>query len=214
MIKRNKIIKMASIGILVLSLFPTIASAANVTHRTVAENDFHKKTFEELGMYPQSTAKLMPLTKKVNIVVKKKGSTEKKDITNKLTLPIRMSEESTLMAITDFANIYGTPVSWYSGPKIVAIGDVDKFLKGYGKGGQYTKIVYVPINKDCIQVDAGIVATTVPALIDPTTNRSYLPIRVLGDLLNVGVNWDNSTNSVILELEEEQFMKLKHRYSF
>lgn len=210
--RKSKIRKILAVLLLVSTIIPSVVSAQGVTVRPAAENDFHRKTFEDLGQYPQSTAKLLPTNKKINISVRLKGSAIKKDITNKLQFPIRISEDSTLIAITDFANIYGVPVSWYAQPRIVAVGDVDKFLAGYGKGGTYTKIIYVPINKDCIQVDTGIVATSVPALIDPVTNRSYLPIRVLGDLLNVGVSWDNNTKSVVLDLEEEQFTKLRYKY--
>lgn len=193
---KNKINLMILTTVLIFSSIPVAASRNNgVIARPKAVNEYNIYTFNNLNKYPKlnNVLRRSPTNIKINIMDK---NGEIKDVTRFIKYPIRSVDGRTAVAITDITKMFNVQVNWFQKEKMIVLGNIDKFRAS--NGNEYVKLVYIPLQKGVIQVDDTINPIEIPALVDPTLNKTYLPIRSTAELLDYEVNWNNTTKTVTL----------------
>lgn len=163
---------------LVLISIPTIALAeANIDSKIIEESNKIATEKIELGEFAN------PLTIYLSTI--KNG---RQRVDDKLKEGIRVSKDRTAIGVRDFVNlIEGLEIFWNEEHRMVLI------------KSQEGKEVVLPIDKNIIFINGVISEIDVPATIDPSIGRTFLPMRTLASALGYEVSYDDSTHTASLK---------------
>lgn len=193
----NRFNKTLAVGLIGLTLLTNSVFA--VSNRYTSNNSYNRKTFDELNSYPIMESTLKPASDKYKIYmekVKDNGDSYFIDITGRLEYPIKISNDRISISIRDMARLLGEKVTWYQKYRMVVIGDVDKYEKG--PQTENTRLVYIPLSRNIIQIDDSKKSIDTSAAVDPKLNITYLPVRSIANALDYDVKYNHSTRSVYL----------------
>lgn len=162
---------------LLLLLIPAVAMADAQIDPTIIEASNRIETEKiELGNF------VNPLTIYLSTI--KDGRVR---VDDRLTEGIRVSKDRTAIGVRDFVNLIdGLEIFWNEEHRMVVI----KSLEG--------KEIVLPIDKNVIFTDGMMTTIDVPATIDPSIGRTFLPMRTLSDALGYVVGYDESTHTATI----------------
>lgn len=120
----------------------------------------------------------------IKLYIVKDGNRERVD--QKMKDGLRVVEGRTCVGVRDIVNaIEGAEVNWDGVNKIVDITYNGKTLS-------------YPLSKPVMWTDGKMVTIDVPAQVDPSISRTFLPIRNIAENLGFKVDWDQQTKEVTL----------------
>ena len=92
----------------------------------------------------------------------------------------------TMLPVRFVAEAFGAAVGWDGATSTATI---------TGKDGA---VISITIGASTATVGGRTVALDSPAYIDPASNRTYLPVRVVAESLGAAVEWDGATSTATL----------------
>lgn len=171
--KNTKITKKTAIGLLVLGQMMTTGALAAPKEAISAFKDV-KEIRQDIGHFKGE----------IKLFIEKDGKRTRVDQNMKDGL--RVVEGRTCVGVRDLVNaIEGAEVEWDQANKIV-----DITYDG--------KTISYPLNKPVMWNGDKMVTIDVPAQVDPSISRTFLPIRNIAETLGFKVDWNQKTKEVTL----------------
>lgn len=171
--KNTKITKKTAIGLLVLGQIMTTGALAAPKEAISAFKDV-KEIRQDIGHFKGE----------IKLFIEKDG--KKTRVDQNMKDGLRVVEGRTCVGVRDLVNaIEGAEVEWDQANKIVDI--------RYG-----SKEISYPLNKPVMWDGDKMVTIDVPAQVDPSISRTFLPIRNIAETLGFKVDWNQKTKEVTL----------------
>ena len=171
--KNTKITKKTAIGLLVLGQIMTTGALAAPQEAISAFKDV-KEIRQDIGHFKGE----------IKLFIEKDG--KKTRVDQNMKDGLRVVEGRTCVGVRDLVNaIEGAEVEWDQANKIVDI--------RYGG-----KEISYPLNKPVMWNGNKMVTIDVPAQVDPSISRTFLPIRNIAETLGFKVDWNQKTKEVTL----------------
>lgn len=171
--KNTKTTKKTAIGLLVLGQIMTTGALAAPQEAISAFKDV-KEIRQDIGHFKG----------KIKLFIEKDG--KKTRVDQNMKDGLRVVEGRTCVGVRDLVNaIEGAEVEWDQVSKIVDI-------KYGGKEISY------PLGKPVMWDGDKMVTIDVPAQVDPSISRTFLPIRNIAETLGFKVDWNQKTKEVTL----------------
>lgn len=171
--KNTKITKKTAIGLLVLGQIMTTGALAAPKEAISAFKDV-KEIRQDIGHFKGE----------IKLFIEKDG--KKTRVDQNMKDGLRVVEGRTCVGVRDLVNaIEGAEVEWDQANKIVDI--------RYGG-----KEISYPLNKPVMWNGNKMVTIDVPAQVDPSISRTFLPIRNIAETLGFKVDWNQKTKEVTL----------------
>ncbi|UQK60562.1 copper amine oxidase N-terminal domain-containing protein [Ezakiella coagulans] len=171
--KNTKITKKTAIGLLVLGQMMTTGALAAPKEAISAFKDV-KEIRQDIGHFKGE----------IKLFIEKDG--KKTRVDQNMKDGLRVVEGRTCVGVRDLVNaIEGAEVEWDQANKIVDI--------RYGG-----KEISYPLNKPVMWNGNKMVTIDVPAQVDPSISRTFLPIRNIAETLGFKVDWNQKTKEVTL----------------
>ena len=172
--KNTKITKKTAIGLLVLGQIMTTGALAAPQEAVSAFKDV-KEIRQDIGHFKGE----------IKLFIEKDG--KKTRVDQNMKDGLRVVEGRTCVGVRDLVNaIEGAEVKWDQANKIVDI--------RYGG-----KEISYPLNKPVMWDGDKMVTIDVPAQVDPSISRTFLPIRNIAETLGFKVDWNQKTKEVTLK---------------
>lgn len=172
--KNTKITKKTAIGLLVLGQIMTTGALAAPQEAISAFKDV-KEIRQDIGHFKGE----------IKLFIEKDG--KKTRVDQNMKDGLRVVEGRTCVGVRDLVNaIEGAEVEWDQANKIVDI--------RYGGN----EISY-PLGKPVMWNGDKMVTIDVPAQVDPSISRTFLPIRNIAETLGFKVDWNQKTKEVTLK---------------
>ena len=142
------------------------------------------EAIEEFKKAPAIKQEVKKFKDEVKIFIMKDG--EKQRVDQKMTDGLRVVGGRTCVGVRDLVNaIEGAKVEWDGTNHVVDITYAGKTIS-------------YPVGKPLMWTDGKAVTIDVPAQIDPTISKTFLPIRNIAETLGFKVDWDNKAKEVVL----------------
>ena len=171
--KNTKTTKKTAIGLLVLGQIMTTGALAAPQEAISAFKDV-REVRQEIGHFKGE----------IKLFIEKDG--KKTRVDQNMKDGLRVVEGRTCVGVRDLVNaIEGAEVEWDQANKIVDI--------RYGG-----KEISYPLNKPVMWNGNKMVTIDVPAQVDPSISRTFLPIRNIAETLGFKVDWNQKTKEVTL----------------
>lgn len=171
--KNTKITKKTAIGLLVLGQIMTTGALAAPQEAISAFKDV-KEIRQDIGHFKGE----------IKLFIEKDG--KKTRVDQNMKDGLRVVEGRTCVGVRDLVNaIEGAEVKWDQANKIVDI--------RYGG-----KEISYPLGKPVMWNGDKMVTIDVPAQVDPSISRTFLPIRNIAETLGFKVDWNQKTKEVTL----------------
>lgn len=171
--KNTKITKKTAIGLLVLGQIMTTGALAAPQEAISAFKDV-KEIRQDIGHFKGE----------IKLFIEKDG--KKTRVDQNMKDGLRVVEGRTCVGVRDLVNaIEGAEVEWDQDNKIVDI--------RYGG-----KEISYPLGKPVMWDGDKMVTIDVPAQVDPSISRTFLPIRNIAETLGFKVDWNQKTKEVTL----------------
>lgn len=171
--KNTKITKKTAIGLLVLGQIMTIGALAAPQEAISAFKDV-KEIRQDIGHFKGE----------IKLFIEKDG--KKTRVDQNMKDGLRVVEGRTCVGVRDLVNaIEGAEVEWDQANKIV-----DITYDG--------KTISYPLGKPVMWDGDKMVTIDVPAQVDPSISRTFLPIRNIAETLGFKVDWNQKTKEVTL----------------
>lgn len=171
--KSTKITKKTAIGLLVLGQIMTTGALAAPKEAISAFKDV-KEIRQDIGHFKGE----------IKLFIEKDG--KKTRVDQNMKDGLRVVEGRTCVGVRDLVNaIEGAEVEWDQANKIVDI--------RYGG-----KEISYPLGKPVMWDGDKMVTIDVPAQVDPSISRTFLPIRNIAETLGFKVDWNQKTKEVTL----------------
>lgn len=171
--KNTKITKKTAIGLLVLGQIMTTGALAAPQEAISAFKDV-REVRQDIGHFKGE----------IKLFIEKDG--KKTRVDQNMKDGLRVVEGRTCVGVRDLVNaIEGAEVQWDQANKIVDI--------RYGG-----KEISYPLNKPVMWDGDKMVTIDVPAQVDPSISRTFLPIRNIAETLGFKVDWNQKTKEVTL----------------
>ena len=172
--KYTKITKKTAIGLLVLGQIMTTGALAAPQEAISAFKDV-KEIRQDIGRFKGE----------IKLFIEKDG--KKTRVDQNMKDGLRVVEGRTCVGVRDLVNaIEGAEVEWDQANKIVDI--------RYGG-----KEISYPLGKPVMWDGDKMVTIDVPAQVDPSISRTFLPIRNIAETLGFKVDWNQKTKEVTLK---------------
>lgn len=172
--KNTKITKKTAIGLLVLGQIMTTGALAAPQEAISAFKEV-KEIRQDIGHFKGE----------IKLFIEKDG--KKTRVDQNMKDGLRVVEGRTCVGVRDLVNaIEGAEVEWDQVSKIVDI--------RYGG-----KEISYPLNKPVMWNGNKMVTIDVPAQVDPSISRTFLPIRNIAETLGFKVDWNQKTKEVTLK---------------
>lgn len=170
----TKITKKTAIGLLVLGQIMTTGALAAPQEAISAFKDV-KEIRQDIGRFKGE----------IKLFIEKDG--KKTRVDQNMKDGLRVVEGRTCVGVRDLVNaIEGAEVEWDQANKIVDI--------RYGG-----KEISYPLGKPVMWDGDKMVTIDVPAQVDPSISRTFLPIRNIAETLGFKVDWNQKTKEVTLK---------------
>ena len=171
--KSTKITKKTAIGLLVLGQIMTTGALAAPQEAISAFKEV-KEIRQDIGHFKGE----------IKLFIEKDG--KKTRVDQNMKDGLRVVEGRTCVGVRDLVNaIEGAEVEWDQDNKIVDI--------RYGG-----KEISYPLGKPVMWDEDKMVTIDVPAQVDPSISRTFLPIRNIAETLGFKVDWNQKTKEVTL----------------
>lgn len=171
--KSTKITKKTAIGLLVLGQIMTTGALAAPQEAISAFKDV-KEIRQDIGHFKGE----------IKLFIEKDG--KKTRVDQNMKDGLRVVEGRTCVGVRDLVNaIEGAEVEWDQANKIV-----DITYDG--------KTISYPLGKPVMWDGDKMVTIDVPAQVDPSISRTFLPIRNIAETLGFKVDWNQNTKEVTL----------------
>lgn len=172
--KSTKITKKTAIGLLVLGQIMTTGALAAPKEAISAFKDV-KEIRQDIGHFKGE----------IKLFIEKDG--KKTRVDQNMKDGLRVVEGRTCVGVRDLVNaIEGAEVEWDQANKIVDI--------RYGG-----KEISYPLGKPVMWDGDKMVTIDVPAQVDPSISRTFLPIRNIAETMGFKVDWNQKTKEVTLK---------------
>lgn len=93
-----------------------------------------------------------------------------------------------------------------------ALGAKVDYEDGYAIGRTKGKQIIIPIEENIIYINSCLLKTDVPAQI--VNGRTLIPLRVVSECFGASVLWEDSTQTVFLQTEPENFVEWNETYFY
>lgn len=162
-------------------LLASIIASQILSTAALAAPDEAIKEFKKAPAIKQEVKKFKD---EIKIFIMKDG--EKVRVDQKMTDGLRVVNGRTCVGVRDLVNaIEGAKVEWDGTNHVVDITYAGKTIS-------------YPVGKPLMWTDGKAVTIDVPAQIDPTISKTFLPIRNIAETLGFKVDWDNKAKEVVL----------------